>query len=512
MMFPYIPHLILTGLMGIHCKITTVSKVSVKAGDSISIPCLYNSKYRDNVKYLCQGYSWSACSDVAKTNQINDSGKFSISDDPDQTIVKVAIHNLTVTDSNYYYWCAVDRSPWDEKQYFLLAVTSGKQGLSVDEQLLTAFRSDNITINCKHDVSGIFKWCKIGTSCVTGSGSIAGTRVTITTGKTGSTVHMSGLRIESSGWYWCDKGDLQMPVHLTVTERPTTRIHGITTVRKVSVRLGGSINIPCLYDKQYRGHVKYLCEGYSWKSCFYAVKTNQQNSPKYSISDNKDQRIFSVTIRSLTTNNKYYWCAVEVNRNEDVRQFFELSVTSGKQGLSVDEQLITAFRSDNITINCKHDVSGIFKWCKIGNPCVIGSGSIAGTRVTITTEKTVSTVHMSGLRIESSGWYWCDTGDLQMPVHLTVTERPTTSQTTTTVVGEQDMSEVRKPDYLISLIIRLVVLVFIVLGTLFIWFMLKRHKQMRGQSSPTAEEDVTYSADKTKRKTTNQNSITEDKE
>uniref|UniRef100_A0AAQ4PG38 Immunoglobulin domain-containing protein n=1 Tax=Gasterosteus aculeatus aculeatus TaxID=481459 RepID=A0AAQ4PG38_GASAC len=48
-----------------------VSEVSVKAGDSISIPCLYSSKYTNHVKYLCKGYYWNYCTYEVRTDQNN---------------------------------------------------------------------------------------------------------------------------------------------------------------------------------------------------------------------------------------------------------------------------------------------------------------------------------------------------------------------------------------------------------------------------------------------------------
>ena len=57
------------------------------------------------------------------------------------------------------------------------------------------------------------------------------------------------------------------------------------------------------------------------------------------------------------------------------------------------------------------------------------SGLIDGTAVTIDRRvHNVYTVTMSGLRTESSGWYFCVQGDLQMPVHLTVYEKTTSGE------------------------------------------------------------------------------------
>lgn len=107
-------------------------------------------------------------------------------------------------------------------------------------------------------------------------------------------------------------------------------VHSVTTVSKVSVKVSSSITIPCLYHPRYRSNVKYLCKGYYWSSCSYAVKTNRQSSGKFLISDNRNQSIFTVTIKDLNDEDTYYWCIVEINNGGDVGTYFQLSVTQGK--------------------------------------------------------------------------------------------------------------------------------------------------------------------------------------
>uniref|UniRef100_A0A3Q0SN73 Immunoglobulin domain-containing protein n=1 Tax=Amphilophus citrinellus TaxID=61819 RepID=A0A3Q0SN73_AMPCI len=108
-------------------------------------------------------------------------------------------------------------------------------------------------------------------------------------------------------------------------------VHSITTVNKVSVTAGKSVSIPCLYESRYMNHVKYLCEGQDWNFCSYAVKTNKPDrSGKYSISDDKMEKIFTVTINQLTNKNTDYWCVVEINGGSDHGESFQLLVTSGK--------------------------------------------------------------------------------------------------------------------------------------------------------------------------------------
>ncbi|XP_042358207.1 uncharacterized protein LOC121954635 isoform X2 [Plectropomus leopardus] len=306
-----------------------------------------------------------------------------------------------------------------------------------------------------------------------------------------------------------------------------TGIHSITTVSKVPVKAGDPVSIPCLYGSQYVNHVKYLCRGYYWNHCSYAVKTNRENSGNFLISDDKIHRIFTVTIKG--PKDKDYWCAVEVNGGSDDGAYFHLSLTSGKPSLYVDRQEMTGFIGDNITISCHYRNSVVtdIKWCRLGSSCVTSSsGSIHGTRVTvIRSVPNVYNVTMSGLKTESSGWYYCVKGDLQVPVHLTVNEKNTTNQTLSTGQGKQrsdaflfayNYSTVleclnksvhfnpfalctlnvysRSPGDLTHLIIPLGLLIFIAMVALFIWFMLRRYKQTKAESlaRTTAKEEVTY--------------------
>ncbi|KAL3971977.1 complement factor H [Sarotherodon galilaeus] len=297
-------------------------------------------------------------------------------------------------------------------------------------------------------------------------------------------------------------------------------VHSITTVSKVSVEAGKSISIPCLYESQYINHVKYLCEGYYWNFCRYVVKTNKADpSGKYSICDDKNQKVFTVIISQLTYKNTDYWCAVEINGEVDDKQYFQLSVTTGNPSLYVDHQRITGYIGESTTMRCHHSNSGEMKWCRLGRNCVTGSsGAIDGTTVTAhMRDPNVFTVTMSGLRSKDSGWYWCAKGDIQIPVYLNVTEKPNTimistsstvSRTTHTVAGSETIIKmeqwnnstvVENKENRVSfdpriLIIPLSVLIWIVIVVLLIWFIL-RHKQRKADSSvtPTAEEEIIYS-------------------
>ncbi|XP_035982723.1 CMRF35-like molecule 1 [Fundulus heteroclitus] len=286
-----------------------------------------------------------------------------------------------------------------------------------------------------------------------------------------------------------------------------TGTDGALTV--IPAKAGASVTIPCLYESKYRNHVKYLCKGYYWNSCSYAIKTDsQQGSGKYSISDDKIQTIFNVTMKHLTVENTHYWCAVEINRGSDVRQYFQLSVTTGTPSLYVDNQEVTGFIGEDVTISCHYRTSKERKWCRLGRNCVTGvSGSIDGTTVNINTkEKSVFNVTMKGLMPKSSGWYYCDNGNFQMPVHLTVTAKPTTAPTTVTTAGEMttegqvqttkgEKSEVSSFPVPLSLIIPLSLLIFIVAVALLFLFILRIKHAKAQDSTPSKlnEGEMTYS-------------------
>ncbi|XP_029690609.1 polymeric immunoglobulin receptor-like isoform X3 [Takifugu rubripes] len=222
-----------------------------------------------------------------------------------------------------------------------------------------------------------------------------------------------------------------MALHLSISLLLTglTGVYSITTVTRVSVKAGDSVSIPCLYHPKYTSHVKYLCQGYSFISCSCAVKTNQQSSGRFLISDDREKKVFTVTIKDVREGDTDFWCIVEINRGRDVGTYFQVSVTRDVSSLYVDHQEVTGFIGGQTTIKCYCQNSGQAKWCRVGGPCVTPSqGSIDGTTVFINeTPPRVFTVTMSGLKMEDSGWYWCSRGDLQMPVQIIVREKPSTT-------------------------------------------------------------------------------------
>ncbi|XP_041722799.1 transmembrane domain-containing protein TMIGD3 isoform X2 [Coregonus clupeaformis] len=215
----------------------------------------------------------------------------------------------------------------------------------------------------------------------------------------------------------------------------------VSTVSHVSVKQGGSITIPCLYGQIYRNHVKYWCGGSSWLGCSTVVRTDHpKTSGKTSISDDIKQRVFTVTLTSISPHGDYYfWCIVEKTTKDDGVQL-QLSVTPGTPELYVDQQEVSGVAGGNVTVRCYYSEPATRgRWCRMGGggKCLQNSGILDRTSVTlhqqtnVVTNGSVLTVTMSALRMVNTGWYRCENGDHQMPVHITVNQQTTKQNTTT---------------------------------------------------------------------------------
>ncbi|CAB1343863.1 unnamed protein product [Coregonus sp. 'balchen'] len=212
----------------------------------------------------------------------------------------------------------------------------------------------------------------------------------------------------------------------------------LSAVRHVSVQTGGSITIPCHYDLNHINHVKYWCKGFLWDGCSYVVRTDHPKiSGKASISDDINKRIFTMTMTNLKSwDSENYRCIVEINGGTDIRiQWFYLSVTPATPELYVDQQEVTGVEGGSVTVRCYYSNSGDMKWCRMGGDCVSSySGTLHGTSVTlkrtsVANNRKVLTVTMSGLKMENTDWYWCEVGELEMPVHITVSQQTATQRT-----------------------------------------------------------------------------------
>ncbi|KAK6492111.1 CMRF35-like molecule 3 [Huso huso] len=77
---------------------------------------------------------------------------------------------------------------------------------------------------------------------------------------------------------------------------------------------GGSVSVQCHYDRYFITNVKYWCRGKVWHSCKVIQRSHeeQREEDKVSISDNRTQGVFTVTVRRLENKDAdWYWCGIE---------------------------------------------------------------------------------------------------------------------------------------------------------------------------------------------------------
>ncbi|XP_064786991.1 polymeric immunoglobulin receptor-like [Oncorhynchus masou masou] len=202
--------------------------------------------------------------------------------------------------------------------------------------------------------------------------------------------------------------------------------------------------------------------------------------------------------------------------------------------LYVDQQKVSGVEGGSVTVRCYYSNSGDMKWCKMGGDCVSGnSGTLHGTSVALmrtcdANNRKALTVTMSGLKMENTDWYWCRVGELEMPVHITVSQQTATQRTSkmtsttqdptppqpyasptaepvqtdnTSQGAEGNMEEVHQRSIDVKvLLISLGMLVVVTAGILVTWKMWRRHKDNKAKDQTTndsvpadPEQDITYS-------------------
>ncbi|KAF5892389.1 CMRF35-like molecule 1, partial [Clarias magur] len=196
----------------------TLKNVAVKHGGSVTIPCIYEERYRTNPKYWCNGYYWSSCSIEAYANS---HGSTTVTDHPAQNMFTVEINRL----SDYgWYWCAAEiGSIWepDERDYLHLTV-SEDPGLSVVKSRVKGEEGGRVTVQCLY--SAAYRdtqkyWCRFSDrSCDTvgETDTSQNSAVHISDDGRSFSVEIRGLKKSDAGWYWCGAGDVQVPVHISV--------------------------------------------------------------------------------------------------------------------------------------------------------------------------------------------------------------------------------------------------------------------------------------------------------
>ncbi|NP_001293038.1 polymeric immunoglobulin receptor-like 4.2 precursor [Danio rerio] len=197
----------------------TLDRVPVIEGETITIPCLYDNKYKLNKKYWCNGNTWLGCSVVAYANH---TGKWTITDYPDHNMFTVTLNNSTSSDSGHY-WCAVEIDHHVDNSKYLYLTVQKAPDVSVLSSSVSGHKGDDVSVRCFYRSAyqnKLKQWCRIDDlTCFrekkTDTSQNSSVQIS-DDGESSFTVLMTGLRLSDSGWYFCSVGNLQVPVQLTV--------------------------------------------------------------------------------------------------------------------------------------------------------------------------------------------------------------------------------------------------------------------------------------------------------
>uniref|UniRef100_A0A672N664 Si:ch211-9d9.8 n=1 Tax=Sinocyclocheilus grahami TaxID=75366 RepID=A0A672N664_SINGR len=200
--------------------------------------------------------------------------------------------------------------------------------------------------------------------------------------------------------------------------------------RLLTAQTGGSLIIPCYYNRKYTDHKKYWCfdAGSAYNYCSILAYANETKG-KVSVIDHPDQSFFTVTMRNLQYEDTgTYWCVVEIGGifQLDEKEQLHLTVQSAPD-VSVVSSSVSGHEGGDISVQCFYS-SGykdkLKQWCRYEDQSCYTVGrtnTSQNSSVQISDDGRRSfTVPMTGLRLTDSGWYFCSVGDLQAPVQLNV--------------------------------------------------------------------------------------------
>ncbi|XP_072566722.1 uncharacterized protein [Paramormyrops kingsleyae] len=191
-------------------SVRTFNYLTAQSGESLTIPCFYDQKFKDHVKYWCRGQS---CTIMSRTDSPQNSSKVSITDYPAQHVFHVIMRNLETSDTGIY-WCAVETRGvlgLDGSQKLNIEVIAARSVRTVS--WVSAERGGSVTIPCYYDQKykhHVKYWCRGSNwnSCSTlarsDSNQPAG-KVSISDDPTHLVfnVTMSNLQETDSDTYWC---------------------------------------------------------------------------------------------------------------------------------------------------------------------------------------------------------------------------------------------------------------------------------------------------------------------
>ncbi|XP_072134915.1 polymeric immunoglobulin receptor-like [Mobula birostris] len=296
-------------------------KVRGLAQSAITIDCHYSPVYRSHTKYLCRMWDCQ-CTLLVNTNGTNEQyGRMTIRDNTSLGIFTVTMENLVSNDTGHYR-CGITTSGNHPVFDVHLQVFDEPVSAPVLRYLSPANVSrlgSTVSLPFESFQGSLpiqYKWYEVTSS---GHPKISDTNELA--------LHCQSFN-QRHHQYYCSASTLLgarsiAMVNVTafnnrkicsyVMEINGTISGALWAEKHVRGVVGRAITIDCLYEEKYRSHTKYWCHGWT-RHCSVLVETNGQHgrSGRVSITDNPEQRKFTVTIENLHSGDTgWYSCGIE---------------------------------------------------------------------------------------------------------------------------------------------------------------------------------------------------------
>ncbi|RXN34741.1 polymeric immunoglobulin receptor-like protein [Labeo rohita] len=277
----------------------------------------------------------------------------------------------------------------------------------------------------------------------------------------------------------------------------------------LAVDTGGSVTIPCHYDKKYTQQKKY------WLSLNYHFKTYANTTEKnLSVIDHPDQSLFTVTLRNLQNKQTgHYNCVVETGEQPAINIIYKayLSIQSDPDVFVVSSS-VSGHEGGDISVQCLYSSryqSKLKQWCRYKDQSCYTVGRTdtsqnSSVQISVDDKRRIFTVQMTGLRLTDSGWYFCSAGESLYPVQLivikaepgTVTEKTFKNETGTIKNINKPVIEEPQKNNLQTVWISAVatLLLLLLLAGVFTWRRRRKPKQdkhqIRGRNGSTTTDAI----------------------
>ncbi|XP_059805784.1 polymeric immunoglobulin receptor-like [Hypanus sabinus] len=208
--------------------------------------------------------------------------------------------------------------------------------------------------------------------------------------------------------------------------------------------VGESVTLECQYDQKYKDYVKKWCRRDPDVGCKDLVPTEKPQNGRISITDNKTQGIFSVTMDNLKNSDEgLYQCMIQkANENFTISLEFPEGLTGPEKVRGVVGQ--------SVTVECQYEHEyrdNVKKWCKkwfFLCDALVSTEEPQQGRVSITDKKTqgIFSVTMNNLMKSDEGWYQCTIvrafykPNKRFTISLEVSEAPEKEATTLEISTE----------------------------------------------------------------------------